>query len=54
LLRCFIATRDQSAFEVLDWRHGPMVLGLCRRVLLHDRDAETGIQPRRPGGAAYC
>lgn len=35
LLDRFIQRRDEAAFELLIWRHGPMVLGLCQR-LLHD------------------
>jgi RNA polymerase sigma factor (sigma-70 family) len=33
LLERFLATRDEIAFALLMERHGPMVLGLCRRVL---------------------
>jgi DNA-directed RNA polymerase specialized sigma24 family protein len=44
LLEAFLAHRDETAFEALVRRHGPMVLGLCRRVL-HDRhDAEDAFQ----------
>jgi RNA polymerase sigma factor (sigma-70 family) len=39
LLRRWVAGRDEAAFEVLLWRHGPMVLSLCRRWLpRHDAD----------------
>src|SRR4051794_18588981 len=38
LLRRWVERRDEAAFEVLLWRHGPMVLGVCRRVL---RDAHA-------------
>jgi RNA polymerase sigma factor (sigma-70 family) len=44
LLRRFIRHRDETAFESLVQRHGPMVLGLCRRVLRHDQDAEDAFQ----------
>ena len=36
--------RDEAAFEVLLWRHGPKVLGICRHVLRHDQDAEDAFQ----------
>ncbi len=38
LLQRFTRQNDEGAFETLLTRHGPMVLGLCRR-LLHDRHA---------------
>ena len=38
LLERFIAQRDEAAFETLLQRHGPMVLGVCRRIL-HDPHA---------------
>src|SRR5580700_8480092 len=39
LLDRFATSRDQSAFELLVWRHGTMVWGVCRRMLAPDRDA---------------
>ncbi|MCI0700222.1 MAG: hypothetical protein L0241_03965, partial [Planctomycetia bacterium] len=33
LLARFAQSRDQSAFELLVWRHGSMVLAACRRIL---------------------
>jgi RNA polymerase sigma factor (sigma-70 family) len=39
LLRRFNARRDEAAFEALVERHGPMVLGVCRRVLGGDPGA---------------
>ena len=33
LLRRFLDHRDEAAFELLVWRHGPMVLNVCGRVL---------------------
>src|SRR5262245_1141723 len=44
LLQRFIAARDQSAFEQLLHRHGPMVFGVCRRLLRHAQDAEDAFQ----------
>jgi RNA polymerase sigma factor (sigma-70 family) len=44
LLERFAVARDQTAFEVLVWRHGPMVLNLCRRMLRHEYDAEDAFQ----------
>jgi RNA polymerase sigma factor (sigma-70 family) len=44
LLECFISRRDEAAFEALVWRHGPMVVGVCRRVLRHAQDAEDAFQ----------
>jgi RNA polymerase sigma factor (sigma-70 family) len=44
LLERFIASRDEDAFAALVSRHGPMVYGVCRRLLRHDQDAEDVFQ----------
>jgi RNA polymerase sigma-70 factor (ECF subfamily) len=44
LLERFVRWRDEAAFEELLRRHGPMVLGVCRRIL-HDRhEADDAFQ----------
>jgi RNA polymerase sigma factor (sigma-70 family) len=44
LLTLFIDQRDQVAFEALVKRHGPMVMGVCRRVLRNPQDREDAFQ----------
>jgi RNA polymerase sigma factor (sigma-70 family) len=44
LLARFADRREEAAFAVLLRRHGPMVLGVCRRVLKRHHDAEDVFQ----------
>jgi RNA polymerase sigma factor (sigma-70 family) len=44
LVKRYVQQRDETAFEALLRRHGPMVFGVCRRVLHHQHDAEDAFQ----------
>jgi RNA polymerase sigma-70 factor (ECF subfamily) len=44
LLASFIDEKDEAAFEALVRRHGPMVFGVCRRVVRDHHDAEDAFQ----------
>jgi RNA polymerase sigma factor (sigma-70 family) len=44
LLERFLTMREEAAFEVLLRRHGPMVQGVCRRILCHVQDVEDAFQ----------
>src|SRR4051794_6863255 len=44
LVRRLANANDRAAFELLLWRHGPAVWGVCRRVLGSTPDAEDAFQ----------
>jgi RNA polymerase sigma-70 factor (ECF subfamily) len=44
LLDRFVERREEAVFEAIIRRHGPMVWGVCRRVLRDHHDAEDAFQ----------
>src|SRR5437588_477215 len=44
LIERFAAQCDEAAFEEIVRRHGPMVLGTCRKLLRDGHDAEDAFQ----------
>ncbi len=44
LLERFTSFQDEAAFATLVQRHGPMVLGVCQRLLNEPHDAEDAFQ----------
>jgi RNA polymerase sigma factor (sigma-70 family) len=44
LLERYVAGHDETAFTAIVERHGGLVLGVCRRILRHEHDAEDACQ----------
>src|SRR5262245_9034022 len=44
LLERYVVQRDEAAFEALLHRHGPLVFGVCRRLLFDPHDVEDAFQ----------
>ncbi len=60
LLERFATRFDESAFELILARYGPMVLGVCRRYLHDSHDVEDAFQAtflilvRKAGSLRAC
>jgi RNA polymerase sigma factor (sigma-70 family) len=44
LLQRWVQLRDEASFELLVWRHGSLVVNVCRRVLRREQDVEDAFQ----------
>jgi RNA polymerase sigma-70 factor (ECF subfamily) len=44
LLQSYVRSREEAAFAALVQWHGPMVWGVCRRILGSHHDAEDAFQ----------
>src|SRR5216684_2222387 len=44
LLEAFLDGREEAAFAELLRRHGPLVLGVCRRLLRNSHDVDDAFQ----------
>src|SRR6266852_3836078 len=44
LLQRFVTLRDEAAFSAIVERHGPVVMGVCRRTLRSEHHAEDACQ----------
>ena len=44
LLARFVAKRDEAAFKILVEKHTPLILSVCRRILVNEHDVEDAFQ----------